>query len=116
AGGRASRRPSRFLKAIRSTTTKTTGDSGPKPQRTSRAKVAKCRTCGAILTTGAERKVGRCDDCPPTYDPEIFDRLVNWRKAISTADKVPAFVVFTDATLVAIAEKMPSDLTQLRQL
>lgn len=116
AGGRASRRPSRFLKAIRSTTTKTTGDGGPKPQRTSRAKVAKCRTCGAILTTGAERKVGRCDDCPPTYDPEIFDRLVNWRKAISTADKVPAFVVFTDATLVAIAEKMPSDLTQLRQL
>lgn len=60
--------------------------------------------------------MGRCDDCPPTYDPEIFDRLVNWRKAISTADKVPAFVVFTDATLVAIAEKMPSDLTQLRQL
>ena len=37
-------------------------------------------------------------------------------KAVSSEDKVPAFVVFTDATLVAIAEKMPTDLQQLRQL
>lgn len=76
----------------------------------------KCRSCGAILSTGSERKIGRCDDCPPTYDPDLFDKLVSWRKGVSSADKVPAFVVFTDATLVAIAEKMPSDLKQLRQL
>ncbi|MDN6410291.1 MAG: HRDC domain-containing protein [Yaniella sp.] len=29
---------------------------------------------------------------------------------------MPAFVVFTDATLVAIAENLPTDLKQLRQL
>src|SRR5699024_12572943 len=79
-------------------------------------KVIKCRKCGIVWPTGAERKIGRCDGCPPTYDPEIFDKLGNWRKDISTTDKVPAFVVFTDATLVAIAEKMPKDLKQLRQL
>src|SRR5699024_1484564 len=81
-----------------------------------RAKVIKCRNCGIVLSTSAERKIGRCDGCPPTYDPEIFDKHVNWRKDISTTDKVPAFVVFTDATFVAIAEKMPKDLKQLRQL
>ncbi|MDN6499794.1 MAG: HRDC domain-containing protein, partial [Yaniella sp.] len=116
AGGRASRRPSRFLQAIRTTTTKAGTESEPRAKRPSRAKVAKCRTCGVVLTTGGERKIGRCDDCPPTYDPATFEKLVSWRKDISTADKVPAFVVFTDATLVAIAENLPTDLKQLRQL
>lgn len=116
AGGRASRRPSRFLQAIRVTKTQTASTSTDRPRKTRRTKVAKCRTCGQVLSTGAERKIGRCDSCPPTYDQKIFDRLVSWRKDISTEDNVPAFVVFTDATLVAIAEKMPTDLQQLRQL
>jgi len=117
AGGRASRRPSRFLQAIRASSMKQPSASSTQGTKRSRgAKVAKCRTCETVLSTGAERKIGRCHDCPPTYDQEIFDKLVTWRKAVSTADKVPAFVVFTDATLVAIAEKMPTDLQQLRQL
>ncbi|WP_022871186.1 ATP-dependent DNA helicase UvrD2 [Yaniella halotolerans] len=116
AGGRANRRPSRFLRAIRTTTTKAGPAAEPKAKRSTRAKIAKCRTCGTVLTTGGERKIGRCDECPPTYDPATFDKLVTWRKDISTSDKVPAFVVFTDATLVAIAENMPTDLQQLRQL
>lgn len=116
AGGRATRRPSRFLQAIQPATTKSATTSTARPSRSRRAKVAKCRTCGVVLFTGAERKIGRCEDCPPTYDQEVLDRLVTWRKDISTADKVPAFVVFTDATLVAIAEKMPTDLQQLRTL
>ncbi|GAA4112363.1 ATP-dependent DNA helicase UvrD2 [Enteractinococcus coprophilus] len=117
AGGRANRRPSRFLQAIRATTVQQSSQgSSQRGRRAKGTKVAKCRTCGAVLSTGAERKIGRCQDCPPTYDPEVFDKLVSWRKTVSTADKVPAFVIFTDATLVAIAEKMPTDLQQLRQL
>lgn len=116
AGGRASRRPSRFLQAIRPSTTRSASSSTERTAKTRRVKVSKCRTCGAVLSSGAERKIGRCQDCPPTYDQAVFDSLVSWRKDISTADKVPAFVVFTDATLVAIAEKMPTDLQQLRQL
>ena len=116
AGGRASRRPSRFLQAIRPSTTRSASTSTERPSRARRAKVVKCRSCGVVLSTGAERKIGRCDDCPPTYDQDIYDQLVSWRKDISAADKVPAFVVFTDATLVAIAESMPTDLQQLRTL
>lgn len=118
AGGRASRRPSRFLQAIRATTMQqqTSGTASERRKRARGAKVAKCRTCETVLSSGAERKIGRCENCPPTYDQEVFDQLVSWRKTVSSEDRVPAFVVFTDATLVAIAEQMPTDLQQLRQL
>jgi DNA helicase-2/ATP-dependent DNA helicase PcrA len=35
--------------------------------------------------------------------------LREWRSAIAAEAKLPAYVVFTDATLVAIAETMPAD-------
>ena len=74
-----------------------------------RALPSTCRVCGGSLTGAAERKIGRCEACPPTYDEAMFDRLREWRSRTSTAAKVPAYVVFTDATLVAIAETTPAD-------
>jgi DNA helicase-2/ATP-dependent DNA helicase PcrA len=62
-----------------------------------------------VLSTGAQRKVGRCDNCPPTYDEGTFERLRAWRSAVAGATRVPAYVVFTDATLVALAEQQPQD-------
>src|SRR5699024_11845179 len=77
AGGRATRNPSRFLNAIRATTHKAASQTPTQTKAGAiRAKVIKCRNCGIVLSTGAERKIGRCDGCPPTYDPEIFDKLV----------------------------------------
>ena len=61
-----------------------------------------------MLSTAAERKVGRCADCPPTYDPALFEALRTWRSEVAKTDKVPAFVVFTDATLTAVAEARPT--------
>ena len=66
-----------------------------------------CRECGKALSTGAEKKTGRCADCPASYDEELFERLRAWRIERATDDKVPAFVVFTDATLQLIAEHLP---------
>jgi DNA helicase-2/ATP-dependent DNA helicase PcrA len=66
-----------------------------------------CRTCGATLTAAVERKVGRCRSCPPTYDEALFERLRTWRAETAAQAKVPAYVVFTDATLVAMAETLP---------
>jgi DNA helicase-2/ATP-dependent DNA helicase PcrA len=51
--------------------------------------------------------VGRCQDCPPTYDEATFEALRGWRLEVAAAASVPAYVVFTDATLTAIAEKRP---------
>ena len=60
-----------------------------------------------------QRKVGRCDDCPPTYDEATFEALRTWRLTVATETEVPAYVVFTDATLTAIAERKPSDIAAL---
>jgi DNA helicase-2/ATP-dependent DNA helicase PcrA len=57
--------------------------------------------------------VGRCTDCPPSYDEATFESLRAWRLEQSKAADVPAFVVFTDATLTAIAEAKPASLAEL---
>ena len=57
--------------------------------------------------SGADRKRGRCASCPPAYDEELYDRLRAWRLERSRADSVPAYVVFTDATLEAMATRRP---------
>ena len=67
-----------------------------------------CRSCGADLATGAERTVGRCATCPPTHDQALFERLREWRSSTAKEASVPAYVVFTDATLTAIAEQQPT--------
>lgn len=112
-GGRGSRRPSRFLDGLRPADAEPTGG-GARSRRTRKERsIARCRTCDAVLSTGAERKLGRCLDCPSSYDEELFERLRGWRSEQASAQKVPAYVVFTDATLTAIAEVRPREATDL---
>ena len=54
-------------------------------------------------------KLRRCGDCPSDVDVELLDRLKSWRAAEASKQQVPAYVVFTDATLTAIAEQRPAD-------
>ena len=119
-GARASRRVSRFLdqaagilgEGARSTPKRSGGGSrGSGKPKSSRPKV--CKVCGTELRTPTERASGRCPDCPPTYDEATFERLRSWRLAVSKAASVPAFVVFTDATLEAIAEAEPKAQREL---
>ncbi|UPO75639.1 ATP-dependent DNA helicase UvrD2 [Arthrobacter sp. Helios] len=116
-GGRANRKPSRFLDGLRPNTARDAA--GPRQVRAARKKVAgpaKCRVCGTLLGTGAERKMGRCGDCPATYDEVTFEALRDWRRGTAAEAGIPAFVVFTDATLVAIAEDKPPTLNRLATL
>jgi len=75
-----------------------------------------CRICGTALLSGPERKLGRCDGCPSDIDEELFERLREWRIKVATASKVPAYVVFTDATLTALAERKPTGTDQLVEI
>ncbi|MGB3764084.1 MAG: ATP-dependent DNA helicase UvrD2 [Ornithinimicrobium sp.] len=116
-GGRASRKLSRFLvPAAELLGVPEHGESSrSRPVARSRKPRSRavCRTCGRDLSTASERKIGRCASCPSTYDEALFDALRQWRSDTATSAKVPAFVVFTDATLIAIAEKAPKDVSQL---
>jgi DNA helicase-2/ATP-dependent DNA helicase PcrA len=103
-GGRGSRRPSRFLDGLHA------GRSAQTPAARGggrRKGPAVCRVCGKALTAPVARKLGRCEDCPSSYDEALFERLRDWRTKQATAASVPAYVVFTDATLVALAEARP---------
>ncbi len=125
-GGRAGRRPSRFLDeaagilgegARSSARVKGDGAGAGKAARPAKAaKPSRCRGCGQDLITGASRKVGRCEDCPPTYDQVTFEALLGWRLRVSGEAKVPAYVVFTDATLTVIAERRPASAAELARI
>ncbi|MBL7254970.1 ATP-dependent DNA helicase UvrD2 [Paractinoplanes lichenicola] len=111
-GGRA-RRPCRFLPQLeRNSSTERAGDRSRKPDRR-RPQVSSCRVCGTTLLAGADRKLGRCPTCPSDLDEELFERLQQWRAATAKELKVPAYVVFTDATLVAMAERRPGNPAEL---
>jgi DNA helicase-2/ATP-dependent DNA helicase PcrA len=112
-GGRA-RRPCRFLPQLdRSGGPERAGvPSSRKPDR-KRGQVVSCRICGATLMAGADRKLGRCPTCPSDIDEELFTRLTEWRRLTAAEQKVPAYVVFTDATLVALAERQPTRPAEL---
>jgi DNA helicase-2/ATP-dependent DNA helicase PcrA len=114
-GARSTRKPSRFLAGLRP---QTASDTAPERGSASRKRkgVAHCRECGKPLGTTAERKVGRCEDCPATYDEELFERLRAWRVERAGQEKVPAYVVFTDLTLQAIAEVKPADPQSLLRI
>ncbi|CAI3801324.1 ATP-dependent DNA helicase UvrD2 [Pseudarthrobacter sp. MM222] len=116
-GGRANRKPSRFLDGLRpdSVASSSVRGKGAAPRRKA-AVPASCRVCGSMLSSGAERKVGRCGQCPPSYEEQTFDALRQWRKDVALEADVPAFVVFTDATLTAIAEARPESLEELAKL
>ncbi|MGB3686813.1 MAG: ATP-dependent DNA helicase UvrD2 [Ornithinimicrobium sp.] len=119
AGGRGSRKVTRFLRPAadllgmaQEPSHPSASSSRPKKRRVPRV----CRTCGRDLTTVTERKIGRCVDCPTTYDEVLFEALRHWRSETAKAASVPAFVVFTDATLTAIAEQLPTDVAGLTQI
>jgi DNA helicase-2/ATP-dependent DNA helicase PcrA len=125
-GARATRRPSRFLEGTASIlgagarsqprSAGAAGGTGRTKRSGKPATPVRCRTCGAQLATAAQRKTGRCDDCPPTYSEATFERLREWRLAVARESSVPAYVVFTDATLTAIAEREPATEGELAQV
>ncbi|MEZ0492197.1 ATP-dependent helicase [Kineococcus sp. TBRC 1896] len=116
-GGRATRKPSRFLDAVRPQAApagrRPAGGGSSKPRSSG---PMTCRVCGGALSVAVDRKLRRHADCPASYDEAVFERLREWRSATARAAEVPAYVVFTDATLMAIAEAVPASTAELSRI
>jgi DNA helicase-2/ATP-dependent DNA helicase PcrA len=114
AGDRRTRQPSPFLRVLDG------GFAAPEQAvrpRTGKTKSpASCRACGRALTTATERKLRHCSQCGVDVDLELFESLRTWRKQTADAAAVPAFVVFTDATLTAVAAEHPTSEAALRRI
>jgi DNA helicase II / ATP-dependent DNA helicase PcrA len=46
-------------------------------------------------------------------DPELFDALAAWRKQRAKAEEIPAYIVFHNSVLAAIADAKPRSLSEL---
>ena len=66
----------------------------------------------AVANTPSLKRKSR----PQADDAELFGRLRVWRKRQAEALSVPAYVVFSDATLVAISDSRPSDRSGLARV
>lgn len=100
-GQAARRKPSRFLDPL-------LPEADRAPARTSSSRGARtCAECGKPLA-GSDKARRRCADCPAPYDEAVFERLREWRLERSRADEIAPFMVFSNATLEAVAEKRPS--------
>jgi DNA helicase-2/ATP-dependent DNA helicase PcrA len=108
-GGRQGRRPSRFLNGI---APNSHADTPSKPRKP-RGPTPRCRICNGALTTPAAVMLRRCEGCPSDIDEQLLADLKDWRLRTSKDMNVPAYVVFTDNTLIAIAETMPADESAL---
>jgi DNA helicase-2/ATP-dependent DNA helicase PcrA len=86
-GQRRGRRPSRFLDGL--------------------------RPGGTAAIVKKPKKAAPGDDAK---DAELFGRLRAWRRRQADAQSVPAYVVFSDATLVAIADAHPDSRRALGQV
>jgi DNA helicase-2/ATP-dependent DNA helicase PcrA len=107
-GGRRSRQRSRFLDGV-APALAPTAPAGGKSRRGGKA----CRVCGAGLSGATALKLGRCVSCPSGVDDALLDTLRSWRTGQAKTQSQPAFCVFTDATLLAIAERKPASREQL---
>ncbi|WP_229700295.1 ATP-dependent DNA helicase UvrD2 [Streptomyces kronopolitis] len=127
-GGRASRRPSRFLTGLRPGSGTVPGRRTPGAvsggvergegtaavaRRPRHRSPARCRVCNRTLTDAGEMKLMRCEDCPSELDEALYERLCAWRTEQAARSRQPAYCVFTDKTLMAIAEAVPGTEAEL---
>lgn len=105
-GSRASRERTRFLDGIVDEVTQSHSAARKyRPQR--------CRVCRGELLTPSEKVLGRHGDCEYEGDEDVFNALRAWRSHAARDAKVPAYVVFSDATLRAISEDLPGSDSEL---
>ncbi|WP_374775716.1 ATP-dependent DNA helicase UvrD2 [Streptomyces sp. NBC_01310] len=119
-GGRASRRPSRFLNGLRPGSVAPASGPGAAAERGTRKRGRRgpvlCRVCGKTLTEAGELKLMRCEDCPSDMDEGLYERLREWRAGQSKVQGLPPYCVFTDKTLMAIAEAAPREPGELSMI
>lgn len=95
-----------YFKAARADATLAFGDTepdAPAARRRSRSSAKQGRAAGALSDLSEQ-------------DQELFEALKTWRAQVAKAAAVPAFVVFHDATLQAIASRRPTSAASLTSI
>ncbi len=127
-GGRRTRKPSRFLDALRDAGRgggRGAGADGARRADGARGGAGRAggeRVGGGRAGSGRGGRRARGGDAGPERGDgtrldeaarQLFDRLRQWRLETAREQSVPAYVVFSDATLEIIAERAPRSREQL---
>ncbi|MDP2239103.1 MAG: DNA helicase RecQ [Burkholderiales bacterium] len=64
----------------------------------------------------AARRRAKASDTMPAADEELLAQLKAWRSVQASTQSVPAYVIFHDRTLAAIAAAQPEDLDALSEI
>jgi superfamily II DNA helicase RecQ len=72
------------------------------------------RTRGG-LDEARDRLAAATDD-DDAVNPALLTALIEWRRGLARASSVPAYVIFHDSTLRAIATALPSNRASLLQV
>jgi len=85
------------------------------------AERAKLRSLPVSTGQGRAHPAGGAKGGSPTgpgrnADPEVWEALTEWRSAAAQASGVPAYLIFHDATLAAVAEARPTTRDELLAL
>lgn len=106
-GGRASRKRTRFLDGLVAQSIR------EEPSAARVRKTKECRVCREALTTPGEKVVGRHAECESPGNEDLFGQLRGWRARVAREEQVPAYIIFSDATLQAISEALPTTVDEL---
>ena len=106
---RGSRRPTRI--ATRSVGSSTSGSRAPDGFSQSPGRAIRARSSQSSASRDGRR--GRSAAAVEVGDPVLYDALSAWRKQRAQSDAVPAYVVFHNATLAAIAGAKPRSIGEL---
>ncbi|WP_227999207.1 ATP-dependent DNA helicase UvrD2 [Nocardia australiensis] len=107
-GSRRTRRRSRFLNGLVPDDSPASRIAAPAAGKTANGVRPTCRVCAKPLIGTYATMLGRCRRCPAELDYELLTALKEWRAEKAEAMEVREFVVFTDTTLTAIAEQLPT--------
>ncbi|MEV5839033.1 ATP-dependent DNA helicase UvrD2 [Nocardia sp. NPDC052112] len=108
-GSRRTRRRSRFLNGLVPDDSPASRIAAPVADSASNGVRPTCRVCAKPLIGTYATMLGRCRRCPAELDAELLAALQAWREEKAQDLRVREFVIFTDTTLTAIAEQLPTD-------
>ena len=112
--GRRTRAAWATSQSTRSASTPSSVTAGGRDALSANARRSSCANRRRPLAAGASARRARADDGP--YNAEVFRALRDLRKEIADERDVPAYVVFSDAVLRAMARELPRTPAQLRAI
>ncbi|HEU4402178.1 MAG TPA: ATP-dependent DNA helicase RecQ [Candidatus Polarisedimenticolia bacterium] len=92
------------------------GRDAPRARRTRSGETARLRPIRGEAHPAERRVAAKGEPAGPAPDPDLLGRLKSWRREEAQRRGVPAFVIFHDSTLEALASLRPRDRGSLRRV